>query len=312
MQLLQRNPIAPWPFRASFGVCMQDGAIHSAKGGGSVGRRQPALQASGGFTAGSRAGPAQGQSLLCTCALLVLVLTTPSNTGRLQAELKTQPSRIWPSCHQLQDPTHCLLELEAVSPDPGKFQHSQKYRAVKPWGPGKPGEPEVPPLLHRVSFSLPTNTHILRALKSLEQGLCRWSSPRLTAPRHQPGKESLGALTGEYVGHHLGTTVKDRTRQGSVPNTQVQGSETLHMLPFHPAPAHQNQHRSVQTGQKAPDNLNLPQQHVAGWKTLVHALQVDLPAGGSSSGLGAPIQGFQQHGAVLLMVRSCVMPLKGC
>lgn len=304
--------MSPWPFRASFGACMQDGAIHSAKRGDSVGRRQPALQASGGFTAGGRARPAQGQSLLCTCALLVLVLTTPSNTGRLQAELKTQPSRIWPSCNQLQDPTHCLLELEAVSPDPGKFQHSQKYRALKPWGPGKPGEPEVPPLPHRVSFSLPINMYILRVLKPLEQGLCRWSSLRLTAPRHQPGKEILGAFTGGYVGHHLGTTVKDRTRQGSVPNTRVQGSETLHMLPFHPAPAHQNQHRSVQTGQKAPDNLNMPQQHVAGWKTLVRALQVDLPAGGSSSGLGAPIQGFQQHGAALLMVRSCVMPLRGC
>ena len=76
------------------------------------------------------------------------------------------------------------------------------------------------------------------------------------------------------------------------------------MLSFPPAPAHQNQHRSVQTGQKAPDNLNLLQQHMAGWKTLVHALEVDLPAGGSSSGLGAPIQGFQQHGAVVLMARS--------
>lgn len=59
-------------------------------------REKAALQASGGFTADRRTGPAQGQSLLCTCAALVLVLTTPSNTGRLQAEVKTQPSRSGP------------------------------------------------------------------------------------------------------------------------------------------------------------------------------------------------------------------------
>lgn len=50
---------------------------------------------------------------------------------------------------------------------------------------------------------------------------------------------------------------------------------------------------------------------MAGQKTLVHALEVDLPPGGSSSGLGAPIQGFWQHGAVLLLARSSVVPLKG-
>lgn len=74
----------------------------------------------------------------------MLVLTIPSSTGRLRAELKIQPSKIWPSCKGLQDPTHHLLELEAVSPAPGKFQHSQKDRASKPQGPGKPSEPEVP------------------------------------------------------------------------------------------------------------------------------------------------------------------------
>lgn len=103
----------------------------------STGRLLGAGSAPGGFTADSRAGPAQGQSLLRTHAVLVLVLTTPSNTGRLQAELKTQPSRIWPPCNWVQDPTHRLLEREAVSPAPGKCQHSHKHRASKPWGPGK-------------------------------------------------------------------------------------------------------------------------------------------------------------------------------
>jgi len=106
--------------------------------------------------------------------------------------------------------------------------------------------------------------------------------------------------------------VRDSTQQGSVPNARVQGTKPLHVLPFRPAPAHQNQHRSVQTGQKAPDDLNLLQQHVASWKTLVHALEVDGPAGGSSSGLGAPIQGVQQYGAGLLAARSCVVLLTGC
>lgn len=69
----------------------------------------------------------------------------------------------------------------------------------------------------------------------------------------------------------------------------------------------------MKPAQKCSDRADSTRQlPAAGWKTLVHALEVDLPAGASSSGLGAPIPGFQPHGAVSLLARSWVVPLKGC
>jgi len=58
-RLWQRNPVVP--FRVSFGACTQDSVVHPAKSEGSAGSRQ----LSRGFTAGSRAGPAPGQSPCC-------------------------------------------------------------------------------------------------------------------------------------------------------------------------------------------------------------------------------------------------------
>lgn len=60
-RLAQRNPVVPWPFGVSFGEGTWVALV--------------SLQVSGRSTANSRAGPAQGQSLLCTCAVLGLVLT---------------------------------------------------------------------------------------------------------------------------------------------------------------------------------------------------------------------------------------------
>lgn len=51
--------------------------------------------------------------------------------------------------------------------------------------------------------------------------------PEAHCPQTQQGKEAPGALTGGYVGHHLGTTVKDGTQQDSIPNAVVQSRETL-------------------------------------------------------------------------------------
>lgn len=148
----------------------------------STGRLLGAGSALGGFTADSRAGPAQGQSLLRTRAVLVLVLTTPSNTGRLQAELKTQP---------LQD--LALLQLGAGShpsaPGAGSgFPSSQQMPAQ----PQTQGFEAVGAREGQVSLRSPSaqgvlqpshQAHILSGLKSPEQGLCTWSCPRLTAPQ---------------------------------------------------------------------------------------------------------------------------------
>lgn len=131
--------------------------------------------------------------------------------------------------------------------------------------------------------------------------------PKAPCPMDQGGKEALGTFTGGCIGQHLGATVKDRTQQGPIPNAWIQGSETLHMLPFPLSLS------SSKPAQKCSDRAESTRQlATGGWKTIVHALDVDLPAGGSPSGLGAPIQGFQRQGAVLLLARSCVVPLKGC
>lgn len=84
----------------------------------------------------SRAGPTQGQSLLCICAVLLLVLPTPSSTGRLQ----TQLPRTWPLRQPAAGSHPSTLKLEAVFPAPSKFQHSQKYRFSK----GRQVSPEFP------------------------------------------------------------------------------------------------------------------------------------------------------------------------
>lgn len=80
-----------------------------------------------GADSDSKAGPTQEQSLLWICAVPLLVLPTPSSTGRQQAELP----RTWPLRQPAAGSHPTTLELEAVFPAPSKFQHSQKYRSSK-------------------------------------------------------------------------------------------------------------------------------------------------------------------------------------
>lgn len=123
---------------------------------------------------------------------------TPGLAGRLRAGSRAapaQPSRIWPWCSRLQHPTRHLLELGAVSPAPGKLQHSQKYGASKPRGPGKLGEPEVPVR----TGCPPAKARVRSGWRSPEQGLRRRSCPRLRASHR--GGQALGAFTGGYPGH---------------------------------------------------------------------------------------------------------------
>lgn len=80
---------------------------------------------------------------------------------------------------------------------------------------GKASEPEVP-----FCTGHPQPSHQALDLRGTRAAHC---------PQTQQGKEAPGALIEGYVGHHLGTTVKDRTQQDSIPNAVVQSSETLHM-----------------------------------------------------------------------------------
>lgn len=80
-----------------------------------------------GTDSDSKAGATQGQSLLWVCAVPLLVLPTPSSTGRQQAELP----RTWPLRQPAAGSHPTTSELEAVFPAPSEFQHSQKYRSSK-------------------------------------------------------------------------------------------------------------------------------------------------------------------------------------
>lgn len=140
-----------------------------------------------GADSDSKAGSTQGQSLLWVCAVPLLVLPTPSSTGRQQAELP----RTWPLRQPAAGSHPTTLELEAVFPAPSKFQHSQKYRSSK----GR--QVSLGP-----HFCTSQSQLSHQALHLRGQGLHRWSCLRLTAP---------SPCIGGYLGHHLGTTVKDRT-----------------------------------------------------------------------------------------------------
>lgn len=164
-----------------------------------------------GADSDSRAGPTKGQSLLGICAVPTACPTHPSSTGRLQTELQTQLPRTWPLRQAAAGSHPSTLELEAVFPAPRKFQHSQKYRSSK----GRQVSLRSPSA--QVTLSTPT-----KPCTSGRQGL-----PEAHCPQTQQGKEAPGALTGGYVGHHLGTTVKDGTQQDSIPNAVVQSRETL-------------------------------------------------------------------------------------
>lgn len=151
----------------------------------------------------------------CSVSVLspLLVLPTPSSTGRLQTELQTQLPRTWPLRQAAAGSHPSTLELEAVFPAPRKFQHSQKYRSSK----GRQVSLRSPSA--QVTLSTPT-----KPCTSGRQGL-----PEAHCPQTQQGKEAPGALTGGYVGHHLGATVKDGTQQDSIPNAVVQSRKTLHV-----------------------------------------------------------------------------------
>lgn len=119
---MQRNPAAPWP--CSAGTHRGTGPVTVQSMRGLVEEGSPYFW---GADSDSRAGPTQGQSLLCICAVPLLILPTPSSTGRLQ----TQLPRTWPLRQPAAGSYPSTLELEAVFPAPRKFQHSQKYRSSK-------------------------------------------------------------------------------------------------------------------------------------------------------------------------------------
>lgn len=135
-----------------------------------------------GADSDSRAGPTQGQSLLCICAVPLLVLPTPSSTGRLQAELQTQLPRTWPLRQPAAGSHPSTLDLEAVFPAPSKFQHSQKYRSSK----GK----QVSMRSHSAQVTLSPHS---KPCTSGAQGLHRWSCLRLTAPSPSTGPGARGS-----------------------------------------------------------------------------------------------------------------------
>lgn len=75
-----------------------------------------------------------------------------------------------------------------------------------------------------------------------------------------------------------------KTGHSKAPNPVLWSRAVKHFTcPTCPRPSSSTQYRNVKTGQKAPDNLNFLQQHMAGKKTLMHALEVDHPP-------GAPLQ----------------------
>lgn len=187
---------------------------------------------SGGLTVTARLVPPRDSH--CSGSVLSRCLSYPptSSTGKQQAELR----RTWPLRQPAAGSHPTTLELEAVFPAPSKFQHNQKYRSSK----GRQVSLRSP-LLHRSPSAFPSSPVPQGA------GAAQMELPEAHCPQPLHRKEAPGALTGGYLGHHLGTTVKDRTQQDSIPSAVVQSSETLPMprLPWAQA---QTQYRNVKTG----------------------------------------------------------------
>lgn len=71
-----------------------------------------------------------------------------------------------------------------------------------------------------------------------------------------------------------------KTGHDKAPNPVLWSRAVKHLTcPTCPRPSSSTQYRNVKTRQKAPDNLNFLQQHMAGMKTFMHALEVDHPPG---------------------------------
>lgn len=206
-------------------------------------------------TAHSEAGSAQGPSLLRTWAVLALVPTPSSDKAGSRQSFRLSRAGSGPCGGGCRIPPSLSWSWRQIPSSP--------LIPAPPelWGFRTVGTREAcGPVLHSTPHRPPTKPHLLRGLKSPEQGLHKWSCP--SSLPHGPERD--GGSGGFHRRVHrtsLGSN-KDSTQQGSIASAWVQGSDSLHALPFPPSPSTEafrqgRQHRAARRSRLEDPSLGM-------------------------------------------------------